>query len=41
MNDIPALSRMRTVDEVDGAAFAEEEAFEAALAKAWVRADLI
>jgi hypothetical protein len=32
---------MRTVDEVYGSAFAEEEAFESALSEAWVRADLI
>ncbi|MGH3302607.1 MAG: class I SAM-dependent methyltransferase [Streptosporangiaceae bacterium] len=31
MTDTPALPRMRTVDEVYGSAFAEEEAFQAAL----------
>jgi SAM-dependent methyltransferase len=33
VNDIPALPHVRTVDEVYGSAFAEEEAFESALSK--------
>jgi SAM-dependent methyltransferase len=33
VNDTPALPRMRTVDEVYGSAFAEKEAFEAALSE--------
>jgi hypothetical protein len=33
VSDTPELPRMRTVEEVYGSAFAEEEAFEAALAE--------